>query len=388
MATLEPLPVGADPFAGGTGDKDPGLEPLPPGTDPFVNVLGGGSMTAEGVAALLNQRPRSALGLRARAVNGVPGPTQEDIDSPIDTADIIEGRQRIAAAEAQKRADSWLERELLPAIGTPIRINRGTDALEGIVTDAWDDGDEPGISVEAADGMFLDVSLPRMRAAGVEIQQMPVPMSQQDIDKEAQEVAKAREKAEKEAEQDKPPPIMRFDGQPFRTRESADLSARTRGIEAQPIETQGGWALQPAGKEPLDEEARRKIDDVTQIAQRALPALGSHHAAIGIKRRNKAIASRDRGLPNADFRLLERHGIAEDPTQAATFLGAVNKAQKEGKSPKAGTGYAMEVLAGSANPTDAPESPKFQSFMETQIGFALGVPRREVQGLLGGMVRG
>ena len=246
MATLEPLPIGADPFAGAaTADKDPRLEPLLAGADPFVNA--------------------------------VPGATPEDEASPIPTEDIVEGRQRIAAAEAQKRANDGRKSE--PAV-----------------------------------------------------------------------------------------PVLRFDGQP----------ARTPGIEAEPVETEGGRALQPTGAEPLDEEAVRKITDIARIAARALPAVGPRHAAIGIKRRNNAISSQECGLPNADFRLLERHGIADDPTQAATFLGAVNKAQKEGKSPKAGTGYAEEVLATTAGQAGVPIPPKYLGFVETQVSFALGVRRKDM----------
>ena len=81
MATLEPLPVGADPFAGAT---DPRLEPLPAGADPFTRAL--------------------------------PGATPEDEASPIATEDIVEGRRIIADAEARKRAN-----------GAPFRTRQSAD---------------------------------------------------------------------------------------------------------------------------------------------------------------------------------------------------------------------------------------------------------------------
>lgn len=63
-------------------------------------------------------------------------------------------------------------------------------------------------------------------------------------------------------------------------------------------------------------DAVRPVTDIAQAAKGAVPTVGAKHAGVGIKRANKAILSRIRGVPNADWRALEAAGVVTAPTIA------------------------------------------------------------------------
>ena len=510
---LEPLEPGVDPFSDGTIEQDPKLEPLPQGADPFSQVVAGGlqGVSREALQEILKQPSRSALGIRSMVAASLPPPTPEDEASPIDTADIMEGRRITAEAEAQKKANGLLDQLGLPRIGMPVRVTQGGEALEGVVADAFDDG----LSLASPDGMVLDMSLSRLMQGGGNIEGMPLPPSQADMDKAAADAAKEAERlaqeeqkraeeaakqadeaeaadaealaeAQREADQQilyrdelegatgdvadllsgeeigaalttafskmgitpdhdiaadperrdtfktlytralhrehrrrqaeaqqanesaaveteppaagddataapdpaEPPAgpaaalVMRENGEAFRTDKSAALAAKMRGIDAAPVQVEGGWALQPTpSTDDPDGTAQRAkaIEAVARTATMALPSLGAHHAAIGIKRRNKAQASRGKGIPNGDARLLEQHGIADDPAAAATFLGALNRGQREGLDSKASVDRALTMLQ---QPPSPEPPPALDQFLQRQIAFSLGVPRHRVPNLV------
>lgn len=152
-------------------------------------IVGGiAGLGREGVFQLSTRRSGSARGDRARAVRNVPPPSPADEASPIPTADIIEGRERIADAEASENANKYLEVAGLPQIGQPVRVARGRDVIEGVVSDAWE-GDDPGLTVRAVDGSETDLSLAQMQAMGATLTGLPMPAPRAEIAKKADEIA-------------------------------------------------------------------------------------------------------------------------------------------------------------------------------------------------------
>ena len=161
-------------------------------------IVGGiAGLGREGVYTLATRRSGSARGARARAVREVPPPSPADEASPIPTGDIIEGRERIADAEATVGANKWLATEGLPEIGQPVRIVRGRDAVEGVVSDAWQ-GDDPGLTVRAVDGTETDLSLAQMQAMGATLTTLPMPAPRDEIAKKAQAIAQDADRVAQE----------------------------------------------------------------------------------------------------------------------------------------------------------------------------------------------
>ena len=255
----------------------------------------------------------------------------------------MEGRQTIVDAAATAEANTRLEADSIPTIGQPVRVARGADAIEGVVTDAWQDGD-PGITVESADGTALDVTLAELQEAGAEITALPMPAAAADLDSRREEIEKEAEKAATEYQKDlqkeakdadkqggstetaggtsaqasagesdqggaaepgaseasqkseqpgilldgssgdsarevtepsalpslagvervggeadatvsPPQPILRANGEAYKTKQAAALAARNRKMDAVPVEVPGGWALQEAAAEEGDTTA-------------------------------------------------------------------------------------------------------------------------------------
>ena len=153
-------------------------------------VGGIAGLTREGVFAIANRRSRSARGARARAVAEVPPPSPADEASPIPTADIQEGRAQVADAQAVETANQWLATEGLPEIGQPVRIARGRELVEGVVTDAWDDGGGRGLTVTTPDGTVMDASLAELDTMGARVEVLTMPPSAEEIDQVEAERAK------------------------------------------------------------------------------------------------------------------------------------------------------------------------------------------------------
>ena len=153
----------------------------------------------EGVVAIGRRRSRSSRGERSRAVQDVPPPSPADEASPIPTADIVEGRERVADAEAAGRANEYLKVAGLPQVGQPVRVSRGRDVVEGVVTDAWDSDGEPGFTVESPDGTLTEGTLSTFANMGAEITGLPMPAPRAEIEKAAQDFAKEIDKLEQGA---------------------------------------------------------------------------------------------------------------------------------------------------------------------------------------------
>ena len=124
----------------------------------------------EAVLNLAGRRSRSARGVRSGAAEAVPPPSPEDEASPIPTETIVEGRKVVADAEGRKAANRILTSEGMPPVGTPVRIGIGRKAYEGVVTDAWGEGPEAGITVTEADGTVIDSTLRELLEFGAEIE--------------------------------------------------------------------------------------------------------------------------------------------------------------------------------------------------------------------------
>ena len=153
----------------------------------------------EGVVAIGRRRSRSSRGERSRAVQDVPPPSPADEASPIPTADIVEGRERVADAEAAGRANEYLKVAGLPQVGQPVRVSRGRDVVEGVVTDAWDSDGEPGFTIESPDGTLTEGTLSTFANMGAEITGLPMPAPRAEIEKAAQDFAKEIDKLEQGA---------------------------------------------------------------------------------------------------------------------------------------------------------------------------------------------
>ena len=148
----------------------------------------------EGVVALANRRSRSARGLRARAVEATPPPSEADEASPIPTEDIVEGRERVADAHAAQIADRWLSETGMPKTGQPVRISRaGNVEMEGVVSDAWSDGGG-GIAIRTPDGTEADIPMDVMARTGLTVEVLPMPASRAEMEDAAAALTEAEDR--------------------------------------------------------------------------------------------------------------------------------------------------------------------------------------------------
>ena len=161
--------------------------------------------------------------------------------------------------------------------------------------------------------------------------------------------------------------------------------------------------------------------NTTQITLNTLPVLGTRATSVGFKRFNRAVLSKIRGKPNADWRLMERHDIhplntfaegtrhqfqgegklskvsmafftsAEGLNRGVTFLGAVSKATGEGKSTGEAHQFAREAMRRTQFHYGAADKPElyrnvllrvpaqFKNYVSQQIAFAFGLdPKKEL----------
>ena len=161
--------------------------------------------------------------------------------------------------------------------------------------------------------------------------------------------------------------------------------------------------------------------NTTQITLNTLPVLGTRATSVGFKRFNRAVLSKIRGKPNADWRLMERHDIhplntfaegtrhqfqgegklskismafftsAEGLNRGVTFLGAVSKATDEGKSTGEAHQFAREAMRRTQFHYGAADKPElyrnvllrvpaqFKNYVSQQIAFAFGLdPKKEL----------
>ena len=161
--------------------------------------------------------------------------------------------------------------------------------------------------------------------------------------------------------------------------------------------------------------------NTTQITLNTLPVLGTRATSVGFKRFNRAVLSKIRGKPNADWRLMERHDIhplntfaegtrhqfqgegklskismafftsAEGLNRGVTFLGAVSKATDQGKSTGEAHQFAREAMRRTQFHYGAADKPElyrnvllrvpaqFKNYVSQQIAFAFGLdPKKEL----------
>ena len=77
-------------------------------------------------------------GIRGTAMREMPLPSTSDIDSPIPTDVINEGRAAVADAEATLQADSLLSEEQLPEVGTRVLLSTKDGEVSGSIVDAFE----------------------------------------------------------------------------------------------------------------------------------------------------------------------------------------------------------------------------------------------------------
>ena len=160
--------------------------------------------------------------------------------------------------------------------------------------------------------------------------------------------------------------------------------------------------------------------NTTQVVLNTLPVIGPRYVGVGIKRFNRAVASKLIGKPNADWRLMERHDIhplntfaegtrhqfqkegklskmsmafftgAEGFNRGVTFLGAMSKAQNAGKSAGEARGEARDTMNRTQFHYGSAQKPEmlrnvllrvpgqFKNFVAQQLAFVAGLSRKEV----------
>ena len=158
--------------------------------------------------------------------------------------------------------------------------------------------------------------------------------------------------------------------------------------------------------------------NTTQVPLNTLPVLGVRDTAVGIKRFNKAVLSKIRGKPNADWRLMERLNVhpldtfaegtrhafrkeamlskismvfftgTEGFNRGVSALGAINKAQRNGWTHKKAQDYARETMRRTQfhyGTADKPELLRnnllrvplqFKNFVTHQIAFVAGLTKK------------
>ena len=138
----------------------------------------------ESVLAIGRRRSRSRRGERGLSAETVPPPTPADEASPIPTGTITAGREVIADAEATGRANAVLADANLPPIGTPVAVRGGDRTVEGVITDAWADGEDgpAGLTITMADGDTIEDTFQALAQSGFAIDPLPLPEDKADGD--------------------------------------------------------------------------------------------------------------------------------------------------------------------------------------------------------------
>ena len=137
----------------GTATAEAALKKTEADVQDFTGAPGSmSSLEDDQVAEIARQPSPSVAGERARSVENIGPPSENDIASPLPTETIMEGRRIVADAEAQVRANGILVAAGMPSIGTPVVVASGANSREGVVVDGWGDGADGGITIRTADG--------------------------------------------------------------------------------------------------------------------------------------------------------------------------------------------------------------------------------------------
>ena len=177
-------------------------------------------------------------------------------------------------------------------------------------------------------------------------------------------------------------------------------------------QTEAASAVAPEGPAP-QQRTVAPAASIARAAQAVVPKVGPKQAAIGVKRANKAILSATRGIPNSDWRTMQRAGIVSLPEMAANareefkpgkplatapmamfvppqefakavaYMATYNKAQEAGESAPQARRQAKEAADAV---TDAPPrqraSAATRRFTRDQIGRAYKARRSGILDLL------
>jgi hypothetical protein len=113
-------------------------------------------------------------GIVEEAEAAAPPPTAQDHASPLPTDLIQRGKQRMAGAAASHQANSILQANGAPPVGTAVEIYSGGNMMKGTVADAFvaDDpqlGKSPGIKIKLADGSIFEEHFADLNDAKVAI---------------------------------------------------------------------------------------------------------------------------------------------------------------------------------------------------------------------------
>lgn len=124
--------------------------------------------------------PRPAGEIEKAAAEPAPV-TPEDVESPLPTELIAEGRREMQAAEGASRADQILDQNGLPAVGTRVTVTYPDGRTQtGEIADAFrEENAELGITAEGVkvrldDGSMLEEFFPTLADAGVRIAAAPM----------------------------------------------------------------------------------------------------------------------------------------------------------------------------------------------------------------------
>ena len=240
-------------------------------------IVGGiAGLTREGITGIAGRRSRSAHGARAKAVEDVPPPSPEDEASPIPTADIIEGREIVADAMAVDGVNQVLGEQGMPPIGTPVRLVRGGEAIEGVVTDAWS-GEDPGLTMEAPSGDVIDITEREIVDVGAHLEVLPMPAAKEDIDKRRKEISTEAERVTTDLERLAEKDAKKAEKERERVGEQRAAPSTTEAVEPAPVSTPvepGGIAgpTSPRVGEPDDAPPDMGVSRGTRLAPPAEPA--------------------------------------------------------------------------------------------------------------------
>ncbi|MEO1169902.1 MAG: LPD38 domain-containing protein [Pseudomonadota bacterium] len=117
----------------------------------YAGLVGG--VVGGSVGGTLASLPRRNAPGEVETARAAIEPTQEDIDSPLDTDLIVEGQRDIAGSEATDRADRILSGNGMPQVGASVQVDDGEGGVRvGRIADAFEQPDGQGVRIEFDDG--------------------------------------------------------------------------------------------------------------------------------------------------------------------------------------------------------------------------------------------
>lgn len=138
-----------------------------------ASVGQGAIMTGGGYAAHRIGQRITPPGIREQAeIDAADSITQADIDSPLDTTDIVAGRAEQAKADAGSAADTALREGGLPAVGKRVVVDLGDGRTEtGTMRDVFTADDGSGVVIDLDSGRTMREYNDTLADAGVTIRE-------------------------------------------------------------------------------------------------------------------------------------------------------------------------------------------------------------------------